>query len=57
MGLWRTRYDWALGVRDQGGQGCGRTVTGVAEYMIVDGKDHGGQEQGHMYLFRVAFVI
>ena len=53
-----TSYEWSTGVRDEGGEGCGRTVTRVAASRIVDGRDHGGQEQGHVYyLFHVAFEI
>ena len=26
-----------------------RAVSGVAESRILDGRDHGGQEQGHVY--------
>ena len=52
-----TSYDWALGVQDQGGQSCGRAISGLAKSRILDGRDHGGQEQGHVHLFCVAFII
>ena len=35
----------------------GRAVSALAESKIMDGSDSGGQDQGHVYLFRVAFVI
>ena len=37
VGLWMTSYNWGLGIRDQGRQGCGSAVSGIAESRILDG--------------------
>ena len=56
-----TSYDWRLVVQDQGRKGYVRAVSRVTKSRIVDsrvdGRDHGGQEQGHIYYFRIAFII